>query len=107
VLTIRVPPDSGQLGGPTTTANGAVALRALQLELEEQRELARFQRSVRAILWRAARVEVVRDHCSLSAICSAVLACSALYCARSPMPEEHFTSTRRHVTVRRVRSDRG
>jgi hypothetical protein len=43
-------------------ADGSVALGALQVELEEQRELARLERAVRAVLGRALRIEVVREH---------------------------------------------
>jgi hypothetical protein len=42
-------------------ADGPVALRALQVELEEQREFARLERAVRAVLGRALRIEVVRE----------------------------------------------
>ena len=43
-------------------ADGTIALRALQVELQEQREFARLERAVWAILWRALRVVVVRQH---------------------------------------------
>jgi hypothetical protein len=43
-------------------ADGSVALGALQVELEEQRKLARLERAVRAVLGRTLRIEVVREH---------------------------------------------